>query len=295
MTLDIMMPFYGRPDQFRIAVESVLAQSNDSWRLTIIDDVYPDREPALWAEGLRDERVIVVRNEKNLGVGGNFRRAVDLMTEKYGVIMGCDDLMRPGFVDRVVRLTTQFPEAAVIQPGVAVIDDEGNSTRPLADWVKDHYRPRGKGARSLSGQYLAASISAGNWAYFPSLVWSTGVLKELGFRPGLEVALDLDLLLRIVASGGSFVIDDEIVFDYRRHSGSVSAFTAVDGTRFREEREVLQAAADTFARLGWATAAQKARNHTSSRLNALSVLPRAMRSASSAERRSLVSHIFGRA
>jgi len=286
------MPFYGRPDQFKSAVASVQAQNDDDWRLTIIDDVYPDPEPARWAERLGDPRIRVLRNDVNLGVGGNFRHAVTLMTHGHAVIMGCDDLMRPGYVARVLELVELFPAAAVIQPGVAVIDDEGNPTRPLADRVKDLYRPRGRGVRSMSGEALAASLSAGNWAYFPSLVWSTAVLKKIGFRPGLEVALDLDLLLRIVATGASLVLDDEVVFDYRRHAGSVSAFTAIDGTRFREERDVLNGAAETFAALGWATAARKARHHLSSRLNALSVLPRAIRTASDSDRRSLVTHIL---
>ena len=39
------MPFYGSFDHFREAVLSVLGQSDPLWRLTIVDDVYPELAP----------------------------------------------------------------------------------------------------------------------------------------------------------------------------------------------------------------------------------------------------------
>lgn len=285
------MPFYGRFDQFVAAVESVLGQRDPEWRLMIVDDVYPDPEPGRWASSLGDPRIRVLRNDVNLGVSGSFRRSVELMEGDRAVIMGCDDVMLPDYVARVHELVTRFPDADIIQPGVAVIDDAGKRSRPLADRVKDLYRPRGHRPLALAGEALAASLARGNWAYFPSLVWRVPTLRRIGFRADLEVALDLALLLEISAQGGTLVLDDRVVFEYRRHSSSVSAFTATDGTRFIEEREVLWAAADRFGGLGWHRAARVSRRYLSSRLNALSVLPKAIRSGG---RGVLVDHVLGR-
>ena len=44
MPLDIFVPFWGDPAMLRETVESVLAQSNDQWLLTVVDDAYPDRK-----------------------------------------------------------------------------------------------------------------------------------------------------------------------------------------------------------------------------------------------------------
>jgi glycosyltransferase involved in cell wall biosynthesis len=288
------MPFYGRIDHFKFAVESVLAQEDPAWRLTIVDDQYPDPEAAEWARALSDPRVTYLRNNKNLGVSGNFQHCVDLMTGEFSVIMGCDDKMLPGFVGRVGELVARFPEVSLIQPGVRVIDQDGRPVVPLADRVKALYRPRGTKPRVLTGRELATSLARGNWAYFPSLVWRVSVIQAIGFRSDLEVALDLHLLLTIAGSNGALLVDDDVVFEYRRHGGSVSSFTATDGTRFLEEADVLRGAASAFDRLGWQSAARVARRHLSSRLNALSVLPRALRSASPAQRSVVVRHILGR-
>ena len=54
MTLDIMMPFYGRIDHFKLAVQSVLDQTSPDWRLVIVDDVYPDLSAGEWARSSAD-------------------------------------------------------------------------------------------------------------------------------------------------------------------------------------------------------------------------------------------------
>lgn len=289
-----MMPFYGRVDHFRLAVESVLAQDNPDWRLTIVDDVFPDPEPGRWVNALADARITYLRNESNLGVSGNFQRCVELMTADYGMLMGCDDMMAPGFVSAIARLTDAFPEAAIIQPGVTVIDSAGQQSRPLPDRVKTFYRLPGSGSRAYSGENLAKSLLRGNWAYFPSLVWRSSWLQQIGFRADLTVVLDLAMLLEIVKRGGTLVLDDEPVFHYRRHSASVSAVTGTDGSKFIEERTLFTETAKDLRQIGWHRAARVADHHVSSRLNALTELLALLAKGPSLGRRVLLSHVLNR-
>ncbi|MGL4340624.1 MAG: glycosyltransferase family 2 protein [Rhodoglobus sp.] len=275
MTLDIMMPFYGRFDHFQAAVGSVLAQSDPRWRLVIIDDVYPDLTPGYWAAEIDDPRVTYLRNESNLRPSRNYNKAISLATTDFMAIMGCDDMMLPGYVARVHELIEQFPDAAIIQPGVRVIDENGAPSHPLADRVKKYYRFTGTGAREYRGEPLAASLLRGNWTYFPSLVWRTSRLSG-GFRTDLDVVQDLAKLFEIVATGGSLVLDDRPVFHYRRHSTSVSAVAGPDGSKFVQERTLFVEAAQRSSALGWRRAARIARRHLSSRLNAMTELPGAI-------------------
>jgi glycosyltransferase involved in cell wall biosynthesis len=290
VTLDIMMPFYGRFDHFREAVQSVLAQHDPDWRLVIVDDVYPDPAPGEWAAAIGDPRVHYRRNATNLGVGGNFRECVRLIEAERAVLMGCDDRMHPGYVGRMRELAAAHPDASIIQPGVDVIDSDGAVHRPLADRVKDLLRFSGNGPRAYRGEPLAASLLRGNWAYFPSIAWRTDELRRFGFRPGYEVVQDLDLMLEIVMAGGSLLLDDEVVFSYRRHAGSVSALTGPDGAKFAEERRLFDETAERMRALGWPKAARAARHHLTSRLNALSELPAALRAHDPAGRRALLRH-----
>lgn len=292
--LDILLPFYGDPGYLRIAVESVLAQDDADWTLTIIDDRYPGTEHAEYLASLDDPRIRYLVNDTNLGVSRNFQHAADLATGEFCVIFGGDDVMLPGYVSRVRQLISEQPDADVIQPGVRVIDEEGRIVVPLADRVKAFYRPHGTAPHVLTGEPLASSLMRGLWTYFPSVAWKTSTLKRYGFTAQFEVSLDATLLLDIALGGGELVADDEVVFHYRRHRASVSAATAVDGSRFAEERAFFADADRRCREHGWPQAARIARRHLSSRLNAVSQVPSAIATRDGAGVRALFRHATAR-
>ncbi|MFT4043973.1 MAG: glycosyltransferase family A protein [Gordonia sp. (in: high G+C Gram-positive bacteria)] len=265
MPIDVMMPFYGDVAQFKQAVSSVLGQSDPDLRLVVVDDGFPDDEPRVWLAGLGDERVSYRRNDTNLGVNGNFRRCVELVTAERFVVMGCDDVMLPDYLATVRELAQAHPDAAVIAPGVEVIDSAGRVVRPLGDRIKSLLAP--SGPTQLRGEALAASLYRGNWTYFPSLLWRAAPVREVGFRTGLDVVLDLALLCDLAAAGECLVYDPAVVFHYRRHDASVSSVQAVDGRRFDEETRFFAGERARCAARGWPRAARAARLHLTSRLH----------------------------
>ncbi len=267
--IDVMMPFYGDVAQFRQAVTGVLGQGDGDLRLVVVDDCYPDPAPGEWLASLDDPRVHYLRNDTNLGVNGNFRRCVELVEAEYFVVVGCDDVMTPDYLATVRALADDHPEAAVIAPGVEVIDDRDRVVRPLGDRIKDLLAPRTRPGEPvvLRGEAMATGLYHGNWTYFPSLLWRTAAVRDVGFRPGLEVVLDLALLVDLAAVGRSLVYDPTVVFHYRRHDASVSSVHAVDGRRFAEENAFFAEEARRCAARGWPRAARAARLHATSRLN----------------------------
>lgn len=292
MDLEIVMPFYGDPAQFREAVASVLTQRDPDWRLTVIDDAYPDTEPGEWFAALGDPRLRYLRNPENLGVRGAFQRSLDLSTGELITIMGCDDRMLPDYVGRARAGFARFPDGAYYQPGVRVIDDTGEPARPLADRVKEHYRIESDDVEVVGGERLARSLLRGNWTYFPSICWRADAVRAHGFSD-YEVVLDLALQLDLVLDGGTMILDPETTFEYRRHLQSVSSWRADDGSRFIEEREVMHDYARRADAVGWTRAARAGRARVSSRLNALSRLPSAAASRSGGVG-TLLAHAFGR-
>jgi len=266
---DVMLPFYGEISQFRAAVDSVRAQTDEQWRLVCVDDHYPSLEPRDWLLSLNDPRIEYIRNDENLGVARNFSRCLSLVRSDHFVVMGGDDVMLPDYLATVQRIARRHPEADVIQPGVAVIDEDGRPARPLADRVKAALRPRvTEDERVLDAHEMAASLIRADWAYFPSITWRTRSAQAIGFDHRYEIALDLALLMDIALGGGSMVISDDVCFLYRRHRASASAVTASAGLRFAQERELFDAYARRFDDVGWHDAARIARRRVVSRLNA---------------------------
>lgn len=293
MTYDIMMPFYGRPDHFTLAVRSVLAQTDPDWRLVILDDHYPDTAPGEWVTSLGDPRIQYRRRAENQGINASFQECVELSRSEWFTIFGCDDVMHPGYVARVTRLAQQHAQASMIHPGVRIIDGDGSPVRTLVDSAKALYRPKATTPVELSGEALAVSVTRGNWMNFPAVAWNGPAVRSTGFRQGFEVVQDLALVLDLCEAGGSLVVDDEVVFDYRRHAGSVSSWKAVDGSRFVEEQAFFRSLDGRFGSRGWSRAARAARLHVSSRINALTRLPSALRAHDRAGTDVLLRHSLG--
>lgn len=272
---DVMIPYYGDMALLQAAVRSVQAQDGDDWRLTVVDDGCEPGVPE-WFAALGDPRVGYLRNPRNLGVTGNFNRCVELARAPHVVLMGCDDLMLPGYLRTVRRALRRAPGAAMVQPGVQVIDGAGRPRGTLVDTAKKRvYAPRAPRAL-LGGEDLAVSLLRGNWLYFPSVCWRTDALRRHPFRADLGVIQDLAVVIDILLDGGLLATDPEVCFRYRRHAVSESAAQAASGARFDEARRFFLGASARLTAHGWPRAARTARRHWSSRLHALTLLPAAL-------------------
>ena len=276
--LEVFVPYWGDPDLLRATVESVRAQHDPRWTLTVVDDCYPDPSVAELFAGEGDPRIHYRRNEQNLGIAANFQRCLDLASGEAVVFLGSDDVMLPGYVGRAHELLAAFPDADIFQPGVQVIDSRGREVTPLGDRVKGWLRPRTSGPLVLSGEELAASLLRGNWLYWPSLMFRTDKVQRHAFRQDLPIILDLALVLDMVVDGSALVLDPEVTFAYRRHATSLSGTALSDGSRFAQDRRYFADAEAQMRGAGWHSAERAARRRWTSRLHALTLLPAALRS-----------------
>jgi glycosyltransferase involved in cell wall biosynthesis len=294
VTIDIMLPYYGDPALMRETVRSVQAQEDGDWRLTVVDDCYPDDSVPGWFASLGDVRITYRRNEHNLGINRNFQQCVELAEHDHLVMIGSDDVILPNYVGTMRAILADAPDATIVQPGVQIVDAHGNPSRSLVDDTKHRlYRPKFTGRTVLKGEPLAVSLLRGNWLYFPALCWRTKAVQAVGFREGMNVIHDLALVIDLVQQGGELVVDDTVCFQYRRHEASVSSLGAAHATRFVEESDYFVEVAERMRAQGWPRAARVAHNHVSSRLHALTMLPGALRGGQRDGARTLLRHAFG--
>jgi glycosyltransferase involved in cell wall biosynthesis len=292
--IDVLLPFYGDPDLFKLAVRSVLSQTDPGWRLVVVDDCDPGPGVASWLASLDEPRITYLRNPENLGVAGNFRRCLDLAAAEHVTFLGCDDVMHANYVRVVHDSLGRNPDAAVVQPRVQVIDSDGRVVSTLVDAVKSRLAPSRGAELVLSGEDLAVSLVRGNWMYFPAVTWRRELIAARQFRLDMETALDLDLLLHLVADGHAFAFPDELAFSYRRHASSASSVSAREVSRFEEESRLFAEFSSHFASQDWTRAARESRRHLTSRLHAAALVPGALGSHRPGVAQSLLRHALAR-
>jgi len=261
--VDILLPYWGDVDLLKKAVESILVQTEQDWHMYVFDDCYPSDEPAKYFSSLNDERITYTRHSKNIGITNNFNYALRAAKSEYCVMMGCDDIMLPDYLEEALR---SIGFADFYQPGVDVIDGQGKVYLPTGDRIKRLLRPKRGGI--YHGERLAASLCKGHWLYFPSILWKTETIKKYGFNANYKISQDVVLILSILKDGGTLSLDNKVTFQYRRFAASLSSREkSKGGVRFREEGEVYDMFAKEFNKLGWKKAERAARWRITSRIH----------------------------
>jgi glycosyltransferase involved in cell wall biosynthesis len=292
--IDIMIPYWGRADRLLAAVASVRAQTSPDWRLTVIDDCYPDPAGGEAVQALGDPRIRYLRNATNRGITENFRRCLAEAQADHVVVMGCDDLALPGFVEAIGEALARHPEADIVQVGVETIDANGRVVLRLADRVKRWLTGRPpRHPVVFAGESAAASLLRGNWLYWPSLALKRSTLERHDFRDGFPVIQDLALVIDLLLDGATLVYYPRTAFQYRRHEASASGGAAIAGDRFEIEARYFRLAARLMEGAGWRRAARAARWHVTSRLHALSLVPHALMARDARAVRLLMRHVVG--
>jgi len=263
-SIDILLPYWGDLELAKKTVNSILNQSNPNWRLLIFDDCYPSDEPQKYFNSIADERVSYYRHSKNIGITKNFNYAIEHAKANYCMLVGCDDILLPNYVDEALR---HIGDTDFFQPGVEVIDANDKVYLPLVDKVKRLLMPKKIGV--YKGEKLAISLCHGNWLYFPSITWKTSTLQKYGFDDTYKIAEDLLVELSIIADNGSLSFSKTPAFQYRRFAHSLSSTEKKrGGVRFNEEAMVYKSLSQMFKQRGWRKASFAAKLRITSRIHA---------------------------
>ena len=295
MTLvHFVLPYWGDPALLDLTVDSVLAQTDPDWHLTIVDDHHPDPRAGTTYGAHPDARIAYERNAENLGVAGNFERCRTLADGDLVVFLGSDDVLLPDYVAHMRRARAEHPGATMIQPGVRVIGADERPSNGLAERVKARLTPAGPRPVTLAGEELAVSLLRGNWLYWPSIAFDGAAVSRHPFRLDLPVILDLAFIMEQVLDGAELVLREEVTFCYRRHEASASSVSSLQGSRFDDERRFYREVAARLAQHGWPRASAVARHRLVSRLHALSLAPSAARQRSRRGLATVLRHAFSR-
>lgn len=271
--IEFLIPYYGSPEYLQQTIASIRALEDTDWRLTVVEDAYPDGPAVERAvRALEDDRIRYIRNEKNLGNNANTYRCIELARGDWFAMPGADDLVNPNYGRAVADLIRRYPNAAMVQPAVEVIDDAGVPYFPLPDRIKRLTRP-GSGEVVLRGDSGAASLLRSNWLYTPASCYRREALQQVRYREGIDAAHDLAFIVDVIMAGGEVVAGTEVAFRYRRHGSSHSSSHARNGRRFDQERKYFEEIQAELVALKWKAAERAARRRLLSRLNALSQIP----------------------
>ena len=123
--ISIVMPLYNKGGQVLETIASVAAQTHSDWELVVVDDGSTDGGPVL-VRALQDPRIRVV-SQVNAGVAVARNRGIELARGDLIAFLDADDLWLPGFLDAVLALEVDFPQAQWFATGYEIRPVQGAS------------------------------------------------------------------------------------------------------------------------------------------------------------------------
>ncbi|MBR0459532.1 MAG: glycosyltransferase [Victivallales bacterium] len=212
-TFSFLMITFNQEATVGEALETALHQDTPRLEIVVCDDCSSDRTFEIAREIAEKyhgpHRVILHRNEQNLGIAANFQKAYELSSGDWLFMAAGDDVSLPDRCQNVARRIPLFPKALAFGCNLLLIDENGREYGPLA-----HERPLVLGAgicwnRRIFSQFPAMTARIG--------VEDSPLLPRIFFLNGTYVKLP-ELGVKYRVDGHSYTGEDRnSVFSVRRY------------------------------------------------------------------------------
>ena len=225
--VSICIPTYNGEKFLSTCIESAINQSYNNIEIIIVDDVSTDNTYEITRNyAAKDSRIKIFRNEKNLGLVGNWNRCIELSSGEWIKFLFQDDYFDTNCIEVLVSSILADYKMVVSQrryvsgeSGKEIIPESALTFEKLGIRSTDSLFIGPEKIASLAVQHICL-----NFIGEPTVVmFKKSLIKELGiFNPDLIQICDLEYFLRIASNYGLKYIPQQLTY-FRLHNDSASA------------------------------------------------------------------------
>lgn len=203
--ITVLMAVYNGMPYLPEAVESILSQTYEHWKLVLVDDGSTDESPGYLA-GLEDLRIQVIRQD-NRGLGAALNHGLAFCDTEFVARMDGDDIAHPTRLEEQIRYLRSNPDVGLVGTQIQRL---GGSRRGTASvMATDH-------------ETIIADIRKGdNQMYHPTIMCRTELMKEIGGYWTHRRGEEWDLFLRM-GERTRLANLDRVLLTYRIHEQSMT-------------------------------------------------------------------------
>ncbi len=198
-TVSVCIPAYNNEAYIMDTINSVLAQTFSDFELVVIDDCSKDGTVSL-VEAVNDPRVRLVRNEKNLGMAGNWNRCIEEARAPFVKLLCADDILYPDSLRLEAQALMDNPDINLVSSDTALVNQKGGQVGSFKRWPA-----RGR----VNGRWLARlSLLLNNFFGAPcnNLFRREAAVAVGGFDRNFSYILDFDFWIKLACTGDVYII-----------------------------------------------------------------------------------------
>ena len=210
--VSIGMPVYNEERFIRQALESVLSQSFEDFKLIISDNASTDGTADIYREyAARDHRIHYYRSETNIGSMANFNRTFELSNSEYFFWASGHDLRHRTFISQCVEILENDESVVLCYPQSKWLKYDDT----LGEVIHSHVETRGLG-RFLKFNVVLWGLQYGYPIYG---IMRSSALKKTGLIGTAKIGADIVLLTEL-SFYGTFAEVSEPLLYIRRSNDS---------------------------------------------------------------------------
>lgn len=223
-TVTVVMPCYNSMPFLPAAVESIVNQTLQSWRLVVINDGSTDgtRE---YLESLTDDRIFVLHQE-NTGLSHSLNRGLQHCDSEFIARMDGDDCSLPDRLEKQLAFLQSNPDVGLVGTQIQRVGMRRSDT--------------GSSLPTSHDEIVSALMCGGHALCHPTIMCRKSVFDEVGeYQTGLGEEWDIFLRFGEVSKLANL---SECLLKYRFHGSSIN------GSRMRELRRGIRFACESSRR-----------------------------------------------
>ncbi len=220
--ISIIMPVYNpAPDEFYMAIRSILWQSYPFWELCLVDDASESKSYLNALGRIRDKRIKVYFKESNSGIAETSQYALEKATGDYVALMDQDDELYPDALYAFVK-ELQEKEIDYFYSDRDMLSPNGRRYMHLfkPDWSPEYL--------------LSCNYASHLEIYARHLVTEVG-----GFDSRYEGSQDYGLVLKVTGNTGKVVHYPMVLYSWRQSQKSVARELGQKGYAFESGVRVI--------------------------------------------------------
>ena len=206
--VSVIIPAYNAEKYIAEAISSILSQTYKNIEVVIIDDASTDGTLKIIQQyQLKDERIRLYSNKKNMGIGANRARGIKLAKGEYICWQDADDISLPNRIASQVSYLQGHSDIGVVGGFMQFFDETG-------DGVVRRYDENDSALRSKIFRY--------NPIAQPASMFRAEVYRNVGsYNLEYVVSEDLEMLFR-AGIKYHFANVQEVVLKYRQTTNSLT-------------------------------------------------------------------------
>ncbi|HTJ48648.1 MAG TPA: glycosyltransferase family 2 protein [Cyclobacteriaceae bacterium] len=238
----IFIPVYNASAYVVEAIESVIHQTYTDWELLVLDDQSTDNSFELCkAFEKKYPRITVTRNDRNLGMVGNWNEGVSKCKSEFFIKLDADDKWLPTMLEKSIVIMEKYREVAIVFSKYINIDSKSNpvegSEITLPEFAKNKSFSCVPLVEMGSDEMLQYSILRQGLSLIRNSVFNeVGSYRYLITRE-TEAASDTEFYFRVGCNHEIYCID-EVLYQYRVHEESISAIDVANGLSQKKMLEI---------------------------------------------------------